>query len=454
MNQRAGEEMLREGKVEKESLVRRIAAREARVGVLGLGYVGLPLGIAFGEAGFPALGLDVDLSKIESLRKGRSYIRHIPSEPIARLVSQQRMRFSSDLSELASCDAILVCVPTPLNESREPDLSYVRASAEAIAASLRPGQLVVLESTTYPGTTEEVVKPILETSGLRAGEDFHLAYSPEREDPNNPVYRTRNIPKLVGGYTEACRDVAVALYRSVIENVIPVSSPRVAEMAKLLENIYRCVNIALVNEMKILCDRMNTDIWEVIEAASTKPFGFHPFYPGPGLGGHCIPVDPFYLTWKARQHDFTTRFIELAGEINTNMPHYVVHRTVDALNEDGKSVKGARLFVLGVAYKKDIDDLRMSPALRVMELLEDKGAIIEYHDPYVPTARCDHNGHAREWTGVPLEAERLRRADAVLILTDHTPVDYELVGREARLVIDTRNAMKNVAAPCARIVKA
>ena len=446
--------MLREGKVEKESLVERIAARKAQVGVLGLGYVGLPLGIAFGEAGFPAIGLDVDLSKIESLRRGESYIRHIPSEPIARLASQQRMRFTADLSEIANCDAVLICVPTPLNESREPDISYVRASAEAIAASLRPGQLVVLESTTYPGTTEEVVKPILETSGLRAGVDFHLAYSPEREDPNNPVFRTRNIPKLVGGYTPACRDAAVALYRSVIENVVPVSSTRVAEMAKLLENIYRCVNIALVNEMKILCDRMNTDVWEVIEAASTKPFGFQPFYPGPGLGGHCIPVDPFYLTWKARQHDFTTRFIELAGEINTNMPHYVVQRTVDALNEEGKSVKSARLFVLGVAYKKDIDDLRMSPALRVMELLEDKGALIEYHDPYVPSARCDHHGHGKTWTGVPLEAERLRRADAVLILTDHTQVDYGLVGREARLVIDTRNAMKEIRNPRARIVKA
>lgn len=446
--------MLREGKVEGESLLERIASKKAQVGVLGLGYVGLPLGIAFAEAGFPAFGLDVDLSKIESLRKGQSYIRHIPSDPIARLVSQQRLRLSADLSELSACDAILICVPTPLNESREPDLEYVRSSAVAIAAALRPGQLVVLESTTYPGTTEEVLKPILETSGLRAGEDFHLAYSPEREDPNNPVFRTGNIPKLVGGLTPACRDAAVALYRNVIDNVIPVSSTRVAEMAKLLENIYRCVNIALVNEMKILCERMNTDVWEVIEAASTKPFGFHPFYPGPGLGGHCIPVDPFYLTWKARQHDFTTRFIELAGEINTNMPHYVVQRTVDALNEDGKSVKGAKLFILGVAYKKDIEDLRMSPALRVMELLEDKGAVIQYHDPFVGRADWRHNGHSRTWTGVPLLPEHLRQADAVLILTDHSSVDYELVGREARLVVDTRNAMKKVTAPKARIVKA
>lgn len=446
--------MLREGRTGGENLLERIATKEARVGVLGLGYVGLPLGLAFAEAGFPAFGLDVDLSKIESLRKGKSYIRHISSEPIARLVSEQRFHLSADLSELASCDAILICVPTPLNESREPNLEYVRSSAAAISAALRPGQLVVLESTTYPGTTEEVLKPILESSGLQAGVDFHLAYSPEREDPNNPVFQTGNIPKLVGGLTPACRDVAVALYRNVIENVIPVSSCRVAEMAKLLENIYRCVNIALVNEMKILCDRMNTDVWEVIDAAATKPFGFAAFYPGPGLGGHCIPVDPFYLTWKARQHDFTTRFIELAGEINTNMPHYVVQRTVEALNDQGKSVKGAKLFVLGVAYKKDIDDLRMSPALRVMELLEDKGAHIEYHDPFVPHATWKHNGSTRKWQGVSLDPERLRGADAVLILTDHSSVDYELVGREAGLVIDTRNAMKAVRDPKARIFKA
>lgn len=447
--------VLREGKVQAEDLLDRIAAKKARVGVLGLGYVGLPLGMAYAEAGFPTFGLDVDLSKVESLRKGKSYIRHISSEPIARLVADQRLQFSADLSELSSCDAILICVPTPLNESREPDLSYVRSSAKAIAAALRPGQLVVLESTTYPGTTEEVVRPILESSGLRAGEDFHLAYSPEREDPNNPVFQTGNIPKLVGGLTPACRDAAAALYRNVIENVVTVSSCRVAEMAKLLENIYRCVNIALVNEMKILCDRMDTDVWEVIEAASTKPFGFAAFYPGPGLGGHCIPVDPFYLTWKARQHDFTTRFIELAGEINTNMPHYVVQRTVEALNEDGKSVKGARLFVLGVAYKKDIEDLRMSPALRVMELLEEKGAVIEYHDPFVSEASWSHNGRSRRWKGLPLDAARLGQADAVLVLTDHSSVDYGLVAREARLVVDTRNALKKVAAGAkARIVKA
>lgn len=446
--------MLREGRAEGEGLVERIASKKARVGVLGLGYVGLPLGMAFAEAGFPAFGLDVDLSKIEALRKGKSYIRHIASEPIARLVSEQRLHLSADLSELSSCDAILICVPTPLNESREPNLEFVRSSAAAIAAALRPGQLVVLESTTYPGTTEEVLRPILESSGLRAGVDFHLAYSPEREDPNNPVFQTGNIPKLVGGLTPACRDAALSLYRSVIDNVVPVSSCRVAEMAKLLENIYRCVNIALVNEMKILCDRMDTDVWEVIEAASTKPFGFAAFYPGPGLGGHCIPVDPFYLTWKARQHDFTTRFIELAGEINTNMPHYVVQRTVDALNEEGKSVKGAKLFVLGVAYKKDIEDLRMSPALRVMELLEDKGANIEYHDPYVPRANWSHNGNTRRWEGAPLDPERLRAADAVLILTDHSSVDYELVGREAGLVIDTRNAMKKAPGARSRIFKA
>lgn len=450
--------MIREGQQGKKhrgaGLREKIASRRARVGVIGMGYVGLPLGIAFAKAGFPTRGLDVDPEKVEGLRRGESPIRHIPQATVAEVVGDGRLEVSADLGELAGCDAILICVPTPLNESREPDLSYVRSSAEAIAAALRPGQLVVLESTTYPGTTEDLLLPILEGSGLRVGEDFHLAYSPEREDPANAVYSTGNIPKLVGGVTDSCKELAAALYGAVVERVIPVSGTRVAEMAKLLENIYRCVNIALVNELKILCDRMGTDVWEVIDAAATKPFGFSAFHPGPGLGGHCIPVDPFYLTWKARQHDFATRFIELAGEINTNMPHYVVQRALEALNDEGKSVKGADLFVLGVAYKKDIEDLRMSPALRVMELLEDKGARVSFHDPYVPEAEWRHGGAVRRWTGVPLDAARLARADAVLILTDHSAVDYGLVVREAKLVIDTRNATKGLAPGKGRIVKA
>jgi UDP-N-acetyl-D-glucosamine dehydrogenase len=445
--------MIREGQ-QGESLAEKIATRRARVGIIGMGYVGLPLGIAFAKAGFPTFGLDVDPQRVEVLRRGESPIRHIPHETVAEVVGDRRLQVTPDLGELARCDAILICVPTPLNESREPDLGYVRASAEAIAGVLRRGQLVILESTTYPGTTEDLVRPTLEAGGLRVGEDFHLAYSPEREGPANAVYRTGNIPKLVAGVTEACRDRAVALYEAIVERVVPVSDCKVAEMAKLLENIYRCVNIALVNELKILCDRMGTDVWEVIDAAATKPFGFSAFYPGPGLGGHCIPVDPFYLTWKARQHDFATRFIELAGEINTNMPHYVVQRAVEALNEEGKSVKDAELLVLGVAYKKDIEDLRMSPALRVMELLEDRGAKVRYHDPYVPEAVWRHGGAERRWSGVPLDAALLREMDAVLILTDHGAVDYAQVVRESRLVLDTRNATKGLAPARARVVKA
>lgn len=444
--------MIRED-VPAASLIAKIRSRKAVVGVIGLGYVGLPLGMAFAEQGFQTVGLDVDPTKVDSITRGESYIQHISSGPLSRLTGDGRLRATTDFSQAAVCDALIICVPTPLSDAREPNLDYVRAAGKAIAPHLGNGQIVVLESTTYPGTTEEVLLPILEERGHRAGIDFHLAFSPEREDPNNLSFTTTRIPKLVGGCTPACLDVAVALYGSVIEKVIPVSSPRVAELAKLLENIFRCVNIALVNELKMLCDRMDLDVWEVIDAAATKPFGFMPFYPGPGLGGHCIPVDPFYLTWKARHFDFSTRFIELAGEINTTMPYYVVQRTIEALNGKGRSVQGSNLLVLGVAYKKDVDDMRESPAVRVMELLEKKGARLSFHDPYVARAES-HKSPGKAWDRVELTDEILAGADAVLILTDHSSVDYGRVVEKASLVLDTRNATRAVATGREKIVKA
>lgn len=439
--------------VPASSLIAKIRTKQAVVGVIGLGYVGLPLGMAFAEEGFPTMGLDVDHKKVASINRGESYIRHISSEQLLPLAQGRRLEASADFSRARACDVLIICVPTPLGESREPDLSFVIKSGQAIAPHLRQGQLVVLESTTYPGTTEEVLLPILEKgSGLQAGRDFLLAFSPEREDPANGKFTTRRIPKVVGGHTPSCLDAATALYGSVIDQVVPVSSTRVAETAKLLENIFRSVNIALVNELKMLCDRMDIDIWEVIDAAATKPFGFMPFYPGPGLGGHCIPIDPFYLTWKARHFDFSTRFIELAGEINTNMPYYVVGRAIEALNAHEKSVKGADILVLGVAYKKNVDDMRESPALRVMQLLEKKGAKIRYHDPYVAEA-ITHDGKAR-WSSVPLTDEAIADADAVLILTDHQGLDYQKIVSQAQLVIDTRNATRAVRGNRQKIVKA
>ncbi|WP_373049172.1 nucleotide sugar dehydrogenase [Vulgatibacter sp.] len=439
--------------VPASSLIGKIRAKQAVVGVIGLGYVGLPLGMAFAEEGFPTLGLDVDRKKVASINRGESYIRHIESAPLQQLALSKKFEATVDFSRAKECDALIICVPTPLSEAREPDLTFVQKAGEAIAPHLRPGHLVVLESTTYPGTTDEVLRPILEkVSGLKAGRDFHLAFSPEREDPANGKFTTRRIPKVVGGYTPSCLDAATALYGSVIEKVVPVSSTQVAELAKLLENIFRSVNIALVNEMKMLCDRMGLDVWEVIDAAATKPFGFMPFYPGPGLGGHCIPIDPFYLTWKARHFEFSTRFIELAGEINSNMPYYVVTRTIEALNSHEKSVRGANILVLGVAYKKDVDDMRESPAVRVIELLEGKGAKISYHDPYVPEAESHRSG--KKWQGVALTDEAIANADAVLVLTDHTNVDYQGVVRKAKLVIDTRNATRGVTAGRDKVVKA
>jgi UDP-N-acetyl-D-glucosamine dehydrogenase len=420
-------------------LLERIHAREARVGVLGLGYVGLPLAITFAEAGFQVTGIDIDSRRVEQLQRGQSPMRHVPAGSVQRWIEERRLQPTSTFETVGKLDCILICVPTPLTSEREPDMSAVVAAGKAVAQHLRAGQLVVLESTTYPGTTDEVLRPLLEKDGLVAGRDFHLAFSPEREDPGNTSYGTRTIPKLVGGHTQGCLEVAQSLYSSALEKVVPVSSTRVAELAKLHENIFRCVNIALVNEMKVLCDRMGLDVWEVIQAASTKPFGFMPFVPGPGLGGHCIPIDPFYLTWKARQYEFHTKFIELAGEVNTQMPHYVVQRTMEGLNRERKTLNGARLLVLGVAYKRDVDDLRESPALRIISLLRERGARVDYHDPYVPAVERTH-GFPYEMRSVPLEPQWIELYDAVLILTDHAGVDYAEVVAHAQLVVDTRNA--------------
>jgi UDP-N-acetyl-D-glucosamine dehydrogenase len=450
-------------------LLRRFEERRAIVGVIGLGYVGLPLVCTAAEAGLRVVAFDIDERKIERLRQGESYLRHIPEERIRKLRVEEtgaaafadsppRGAFlpTADFADLRHCDAILICVPTPLTEGREPDLSYVISTAEAVQKELRPGQLVVLESTTYPGTTDEVVRPILEKSGLACGEDFWLAFSPEREDPGNPRFATHSIPKIVGGVTPRGGELAAALYGCFVEQAVRVSSARVAESSKLLENIFRAVNIALVNELKMLFERMDIDVWEVIDAASTKPFGFMRFTPGPGLGGHCIPIDPFYLTWKARHYDFATRFIELAGEVNTTMPYYVVDRIVMALGERGKTLKGARVLVLGVAYKPDVDDLRESPALKIIELLESRGCAVSYNDPYVPSLQARR---LRGYGTLPLESvsigsDALRAADCVVIATDHSRYDYRHIVSSSRLVVDTRNATRHVVEGREKIVRA
>ncbi len=427
-----------------QRLLQSIENRSARVGIIGLGYVGLPLLLLFEETGFTVLGFDVDTDKVESLNAGRSYIRHIGPDRIG-VSFRRRASATTDFSRLAECDAVIICVPTPLGPHREPDLKYIRVTAETVARTLRSGQLVVLESTTYPGTTREELLPRFEAGGRRCGADFFLAFSPEREDPGNEQFNTRNIPKVVGGMDEASSRVAHALYGSIIERIVPVSSPEIAESAKLLENIFRAVNIALVNEMKVVFDRMGINVWEVIEAAKTKPFGFMPFYPGPGLGGHCIPLDPFYLTWKAAEHGTWARFIELAGEINTSMPRYVVDRTVEAINRSGKSVVGATILVLGLSYKPDIDDDRESPSFELIELLQERGAVVSYCDPFVPEARRGRK-HDLGLRSVPCTAEELGKYDAVLISTPHTAFKDAGLYREARLVIDTRNVVPASAA--------
>ncbi len=406
--------------------------------MLGLGYAGLPLACTFAESGVTTVGFDIDSAKIEKLSRGESYIGHISSDRLSRIVKNGRFYPAPDFADLRNCDAAIICVPTPLGEGRVPDLTYVIDTTKAVAQHLHRGQLVVLESTTYPGTVDEVMLPILGERGLRAGEEIFLAFSPEREDPANAKFCTRSIPKVVGGVTPKCREVACAAYRIAIDKIVPVSSARVAEAAKLLENIYRCVNIALVNELKLLFDRMGIDVWEVISAASTKPFGFTPFYPGPGLGGHCIPVDPFYLSWKARQYNFETKFIELAGEVNTAMPGYVVDRLSKALEARGKPLDGSSVLLIGVAYKRDVEDVRESPALAMIQLLESAAAKVSYYDPFVPVLKSRHL--FAPMRSVELTQEALKRADAVVVVTDHSNVDYEMIVANAQLVIDTRNA--------------
>jgi UDP-N-acetyl-D-glucosamine dehydrogenase len=424
-------------------LIDRLHRREATIGVVGLGYVGLPLALAFARQGLRVLGFDIDPAKISRLARGESYIRHVDAAKVAEAIGQGRLLPRNDFDQAADADCLILCVPTPLTPAREPDLSFITTTAESLWPKLRAGQLVVLESTTYPGTTEECLKPILEKSGLRAGVDFHLAFSPEREDPGNPSFETSTIPKVVGGLTPACLDAAMALYGTAISRVVPVSSLRAAELTKLLENIYRSVNIALVNELKMLCHRMDIDVFEVIDAAATKPFGFHAFYPGPGLGGHCIPIDPFYLTWKARQYEFSTRFIELAGEINTAMPLYVVQRAMEALNERERALKGSRILVMGIAYKRDVDDLRESPALRIIELLQEKGALVAYHDPYVPKIP-KLRAHKLEMSSLPFTREALSGFDLAVIVTDHSAVDYQALVDWVPMVVDSRRATAKV----------
>jgi UDP-N-acetyl-D-glucosamine dehydrogenase len=423
-------------------LRKRIVKKTARVGVLGLGYVGLPLAVEFARAGFNVTGIDVQQSKIDALNRGHSYVKDIKDSILLPLVESGKLHATSDLSVIQQLDTIDICVPTPLRKTKDPDMSYVVAATEAIAEHLHPGLLVMLESTTYPGTTEELVLPKLEARGLRAGEDFFLCFSPERVDPGNPKYKTANIPKVVGGITALCTELGALFYQQALETVVPVSSTRVAEMVKLLENTFRMINIGLVNEIALMCDRMNIDVWEVIDAAATKPFGFMPFYPGPGLGGHCIPVDPFYLSWKSKEAGIEARFIELAGYINGRMPEFVVEKIQNALNDAYKPVRGSRIHILGVAYKRDIDDVRESPALDIILLLQRRGAVVSFTDPYV---------HSLQSQNTVLESQDLlegvRSADCVVIVTDHSNVDYSAVVEHSKIIVDTRNALKNYRSP-------
>ena len=424
-------------------LLQKIADKRARIGIIGLGYVGLPLAVEFARAGFHVVGYDVDASKTSTLNGGVSYIPDVPTEHVAEIVKAGTFRATTDASELATVDVIDICVPTPLRKTKDPDMSYMVQAVDATAKVLKKGQLVILESTTYPGTTDEVVQPALEAGGLVAGEDFYLAFSPERVDPGNPQFQTKNIPKVVGGMNEASTRAAAALYGSVITTIVPVTSTRVAEMVKLLENTFRAVNIGLVNELALMCARMGINVWEVIDAAKTKPFGFMPFYPGPGLGGHCIPIDPFYLSWKAKQSGFEARFIELAGQVNGSMPEYVVTRVADALNSARKSVNGAYVHVLGVAYKRDIDDMRESPALDVIELLKRKGAKVSYTDPYVPVL---HHGPVN-MSSISIEDALKAGADCAVIITDHATFDYAAIAATFPLIVDSRNALKGMKSP-------
>jgi UDP-N-acetyl-D-glucosamine dehydrogenase len=421
------------------STLERIRARTARVGVIGLGYVGLPLAVEFAHTGFDVTGFDVDPAKTDQINAGRSYIPDVGGADLAACVRAGTLRATTDMSALATMDAIDICVPTPLRKTKDPDLSYIVMAVEAVAATLRRGQLVILESTTYPGTTDEVVKPMLEAKGLKADVDFLLAFSPERVDPGNRQFNTKNIPKIVGGVGPASTEAAAALYGATVQQVVPVSSTRVAEMVKLLENTFRAVNIGLVNEIALMCNKMDIGVWEVIDAAKTKPFGFMPFYPGPGLGGHCIPIDPYYLSWKARQTGFECRFIELAGQINSSMPHFVVDRVTDALNSRKKAINGSSIHLIGVAYKRDVNDMRESPALDVLELLAKRGAQLSYSDPYVPELKFD----SRRLASIDLATAVAKQPDCAVICTDHTGFDYDALLEGGMLVVDTRNALKD-----------
>ena len=436
----------------QNTLIQRFTSRQAVIGIVGLGYVGLPLMLRFQAAGFRVLGIDIDQNKVDKLSSGETYIEHISSEKI-RAALQRGFEATTDFSRAAEADALIICVPTPLNKNREPDLSYVTGTVEGLAPHLRPGQVLSLESTTYPGTTKEELLPRVEKTGLKVGEDFFLVYSPEREDPGSKDFNPGNIPKVIGGHTPACLEVGKALYSGAIELLVPVSSTGAAEMTKLLENIFRSVNIALVNELKILCLRMGIDIHEVIRAAATKPFGFMPFYPGPGLGGHCIPIDPFYLTFKAREYDISTRFIELAGEVNASMPYFVVQRVMEALNDHGKPLKGAKILVLGAAYKKNVDDDRESPSYKLMELLSAKGATVSYNDPHIPALRPGRK-YNFGLTSTPLTEANLTQADCVLIATDHDAYNPAFILQHARLIVDPRNLFANLPNTSDKVYKA
>lgn len=435
-----------------EALKAKVRDHFALVAVLGLGYVGLPLAVEKAKVGFRVIGFDTNAERVSRINSGDSYIKDVKDEDLQGMVAVGRLSATTDFSRLREADVIVICVPTPLTVTRDPDISYIINSTRAVAKTIRPGQLISLESTTYPGTTEEVMLPLLQESGLRVGKDFFLAHSPERVDPGNLRYTTRNTNKVVGGVTPHCLDVAMTFYGQTIENVVPVSSARVAELTKVFENTYRSVNIALVNELALLCDRMGVDVWEVVDAVATKPFGIQTFYPGPGVGGHCIPIDPFYLTWKAREYDFHTRFIELAGEINAQMPYFVVEKVGRALNQTEKSIRRSRILVLGVAYKRDLDDIRESPALRVMELLTEHGADLQYHDPWVPQLR-ERGRVPLEFKSMPLTPDNVAGADCVLILTDHSDVDYDMVVRHAPLIVDTRNATRHIAVRAANVTR-
>ena len=440
-------------KQELKNLENRITKKEFLLGIIGLGYVGLPLSLTFLRKGISVLGFDLDPDKISKLHEGKSYIKHIPSDELAGFVKQGVFSATSDFSRLKEPDVLLLCVPTPLTQNREPDMQFIESTANSIAKELRPGQLIILESTTYPGTTVELLQPILESSGLTGGVDFALAYSPEREDPGNPQYSTADIPKVVGGINKESTRLACTFYNTALQTIVEVSSTQAAEMSKLLENIFRSVNIAMVNELKILSHRMGIDIWEVIRASSTKPFGFMPFYPGPGLGGHCIPIDPFYLTSKAREYDFPTKFIELAGEVNTAMPYYVIQRVMEALNQRKKSINGSKVFLLGMAYKKDVDDPRESPSFKLIELLREKGAEVIYNDPHIPSIPAVRK-YSFSMDNTELTPETLAAVDCVLLATDHSAYDYPFILDYANLIIDTRNAFAGLKGAAEKVVQA